>query len=289
MQKPALEARAEPILSGLRPLTLRPNRAGHLNFTHLIVMERGSGILSGTPELALQSGTVLVLPPDPARVFACQAGSRGWLIGAAPDAMADAIGQKSDSQHLRRIVDRIGVITSKAGLQEMAALSASFHAELTSPLRGADMAALAHLRLILIAFWRQSTDDTTDLRGKSSEARFVEDFRRRVELGFREQHPVSAYATDLGLTYDRLHDICRRSLQRTPLQLIHQRMLREAALRLERSGETIEQIAVSLGFADPTRFSHFFRRHTGLSPRMFRRNAAINADTLNQASFADWP
>jgi AraC-like DNA-binding protein len=73
------------------------------------------------------------------------------------------------------------------------------------------------------------------------------------------------------------------------LQLIHQRVLREAALRLERSGETIEQIAISLGFADPTRFSHFFRHYTGLPPRTFRRNAATASGAMDQASFADWP
>lgn len=289
MQHPALEARAEPILSGLRPLTLRPNRAGHLGFTHLILIEKGSGTLPGPPELTLESGTMLLLPPDPGRVLSCRAGSRGWLIGAAPDALADAIGHESDSRNLRSITDRTGVITSEIGAQEISGLAQAFQRELASSSRGSGMAALAYLRLILIAFWRQSSDELADPRGKSSEACFVEDFRRRVELGFREQHPVSAYAADLGLTYDRLHDICRRSLGRTPLQLIHQRMLREAALRLERSGQTIEQIAVSLGFADPTRFSHFFRRHTGLSPRAFRRNAAAALGALDQASFADWP
>ena len=82
------------------------------------------------------------------------------------------------------------------------------------------MAAMAYMRLMFIAFWQHSTDETAELRGKSSKARFIDNFRRRVELGFREQKPVSAYAAELGLTQDRVNYICRRSLGRKPLQLI---------------------------------------------------------------------
>ncbi|MEO8242782.1 MAG: hypothetical protein ABI832_10740, partial [bacterium] len=207
--EPPIEARAEPILSGLRPLTLRPNRAGHAGFSHLILIEKGSAKLAGTPEITLNAGMVLLLPPDTSRLITIRAGSRGWLLGAAPASIAEAIGTKADSLHLRALAARLALITCP-DLGDFTAHAAAFHLELTSPARGAAMAAVAHLRLILIAFWRLSTEDFTDLRGQSLEARFVEDFRRRVELGFRAQRPVSAYAADLGLTYDRLHDICRR-------------------------------------------------------------------------------
>jgi AraC-like DNA-binding protein len=286
-----LEARSEAFLPGLRPVTLRPNRAGHASYHHLILIENGGAVLSGAGDLTLGATMAMILPPDPSRVLTIQPGSRGWLLGCAPDLFADAIGTKTDSLNLRAVVSRIGLVTCDPATfqSSFAAPVLAFHTEVTSVKRGAAMAALAHLRLILIAFWRHSTQDTAALRGKSIESRFVEDFRRLVELGFRQQRPVSAYAADLGLTYDRLHDICRRSLGRTPLQLIHQRILREAGLRLERSGETIEQIALGLGFTDPTRFSHFFRRHVGQPPRDFRRKADRDSAHLDASSFADWP
>jgi AraC family transcriptional activator of pobA len=285
------QARSEAFLPGLRPLTLRPNRAGHASYHHLILIEKGHALLSGEGDVALGAHTAMVLPPDPARLLTVQAGSRGWLLGCAPDLFFDAIGAKTDSLHLRAAVSRLGLVTcDPAEFQAAFATPVlAFHAEVTSGGRGAAIAALAHLRLVLIAFWRHSAQDTGILRGKSSESRIVEDFRRLVELGFRQQRPVAAYAADLGLTYDRLHDICRRSLGRTPLQLIHQRILREAGLRLEKSGETIEQIALGLGFADPTRFSHFFRRHAGLPPRDFRRKADRASPQIDASSFADWP
>ena len=287
-----LEARVEEVLSGLRPVTLRPNRAGHAGYLHLIVIEKGSATLSGEIEIQLTAGMALILPPDPDRTLTVQAGSRGWLCGVAPDLVAEAIGTMSESLHLRRIAARMGLITCDQGPlhSDFVDRILALQQEINAPARGSAMAALAHLRLVLIAFWRHSSEDSTDLRGKSAEARFVEELRRLVELGFRQQRNVTAYAHDLGLTYDRLHDICRRSLGRTPLQLIHQRTLREAALRLEKSGETIEQIALGLGFADPTRFSHFFRRQSGQSPRDFRRSAGDQQTSpMDDASFADWP
>ena len=291
-----LAARSEEFLSTLRPVTLRPNRAGHAGYLHLILIEKGAASLSGQPDIPLSAHTALLLPPDPARILTLQAGSRGWLLGAAPDLVAEAVGQKSESLHLRGLTRRLGVVTCEANAFQTDLLTPvlAFDAEVKRPAKGSAMAAVAHLRLALIALWRHSGEDSSakdpaTQHGKSSEAGFVEDFRQLVELGFRSQRPVTAYAGELGLTYDRLHDICRRSLGRTPLQLIHQRTLREAALRLERSGETIEQVALALGFPDPTRFSHFFRRHAGLPPREFRAQSSPTAPTLEAPTFADWP
>lgn len=52
---------------------------------------------------------------------------------------------------------------------------------------------------------------------------------------------------------------------------MHQRIVLEAKRDLIYTSLTINQLADSLGFADPAYFSRFFRRMTGLSPRDFRR------------------
>lgn len=127
---------------------------------------------------------------------------------------------------------------------------------------------------------------------EAGSASLLHRFRQLVERNFRRQRPMTAYADDLGITADRLHDICRRTTGRPPLQLVHERLTREAMLHLERSARTIQQIAEQLGFRDPTYFSHFFKRQTGLSPAAYRRRVRTAGEeqrAAGAASYADWP
>ena len=69
-------------------------------------------------------------------------------------------------------------------------------------------------------------------------------------------------------------------------------MVQEAKLRLERSARNIQEISDSLGFRDPTYFSHFFKRKTGLSPAGYREIARASAGSENSmlsSGYADWP
>ena len=68
-----------------------------------------------------------------------------------------------------------------------------------------------------------------------------------------------------------LNTLCRALAGQSALQIVHQRIVLEAKRDLIYTSLTINQLADSLGFADPAYFSRFFRRMTGLSPRDFRR------------------
>ena len=103
---------------------------------------------------------------------------------------------------------------------------------------------------------------------------------------------MSRYAEELSVDYDRLHRICKREIGRTPAELVHERLTAEAKARLERTGHPLKRIAADLGFADATRFSHFFKRRTEMSPGAFRavvsRPDGEDLVSLKQG-FADWP
>ncbi|MFT4116691.1 helix-turn-helix domain-containing protein [Bradyrhizobium sp.] len=103
---------------------------------------------------------------------------------------------------------------------------------------------------------------------------------------------MTDYANLLGMTADRLHSLCSRELGRSPSELIQQRVVREAATRLESGTSTVKQVAFALGFKDAAYFSRFFRKHTGEAPGAWRQRVAARTKagrsrpTLN---FADWP
>lgn len=56
----------------------------------------------------------------------------------------------------------------------------------------------------------------------------------------------------------------------TPLQYIHSIRIANARALLEHTQYNITEIASLVGFDDPLYFSHFFKKHTGISPSKYR-------------------
>jgi AraC family transcriptional activator of pobA len=119
---------------------------------------------------------------------------------------------------------------------------------------------------------RQSRAAAQDNR--AAQAHFTR-FLVLVEAHHLEHWPVSRYAGQLGFSPERLNRLTRRECGRTALELVHERVAREARRRLTYIAAPIAQLAAELGFADPAYFCRFFKRHTGRSPRDFRRSLAV--------------
>jgi AraC family transcriptional activator of pobA len=169
---------------------------------------------------------------------------------------------------------------------------AAIAAEIATPARsGAASIMSAELTLCALRFWRLFAADS-DPEDEGSSDEILGRFRRLLEERYHQQLRVADYASLLGMTPDRLHALCSRELKRSPSALIQQRVVREAATRLEASTATVKQIAFALGFKDTAYFSRFFSKHTGEAPGAWRRRivargkAGRSKPVLN---FADWP
>jgi AraC-like DNA-binding protein len=113
-----------------------------------------------------------------------------------------------------------------------------------------------------------------------------------VEAQFRHHWPVARYAEELAVSPDRLHDLCVRSLGRSPRDLVHQRLVREACGLLSGTDLSIERLAADLGFGSASHFSRFFKRWMAVGPKAWREQVRAQAAAgrpLGPASYADWP
>lgn len=285
--------RAEPLPPVLRPTTIRPGRGGYAPFTHLLLLDHGeAGIETDTSPRQIEGPAAAILPPGESLLLQLGPGCGGWLLGMAPSMLAAAVGVRAESEFLAPIGTQLLIAPSlPAGTApDPFPLAERIGDELSGGAAGAHMAVLACLRLIVLDIWRGSGVQP-ELVGRGSEIHVLQAFRRLVELHFRSRLGVGDYADLLGVSYERLHRICRRNLQHSPLQLIHRRMMREAADWLERSGRSVQQIAHLLGFHDSAEFSHFFKRNSGLSPSAYRQQVRNHSAASRPAttSFADWP
>jgi AraC family transcriptional activator of pobA len=133
------------------------------------------------------------------------------------------------------------------------------------------------LRTILIWLARepatyryQSQTQEAPQEGARSAAHF-QHFTDLIEIHFEQHHPLTFYASQIGITAAHLNTLCRQQVGKTALDLIHARILLEAKRSLIYTSMRVALVSHSVGFADPAYFTRFFKRMTGSSPKQFRR------------------
>ena len=266
------------------------------NPTHAILLKAGQGHLvlpQGKRDVA---GPALVwLPPRTADRLHVKAGGAGFLLAIADEILVNTTASGAESIALAAVADRMLVlpIESESTRRDLDHSFSAIDREISRIEHGSSTVVAAHIVLIMVGLWRTSGLEDIAIRSRGASSSVLQKFRYLVELHFRDHWPIQKYADALAVSPDRLHAMCVRELKRPPLKLIHERIVREATLLLEKSMLTIEQISNHLKFKDPAHFNRFFKTNTGFPPGSFRREmshlAAHSRARQQHHSYADWP
>lgn len=100
----------------------------------------------------------------------------------------------------------------------------------------------------------------------------IRDFNFLVETHFRKKHTVKEYAELLHKSPKTLANLFNRYIQKSPLQIIHDRIALEAKRLILYTDYSIKEIGYQLGFDDLQSFSRFFKNVVGESPLEFRES-----------------
>ena len=105
----------------------------------------------------------------------------------------------------------------------------------------------------------------------------IRKFNYLVDLNFREKRKVSDYADLLFKSPKTLSNLFAIYNQKSPQQVIHERIALEAKRLMQYSDKQYQEIAYELGFNDAAHFSRFFKKMTGKSPSLYREQTQISA------------
>lgn len=100
-------------------------------------------------------------------------------------------------------------------------------------------------------------------------------FLELIELHYKQEHSIRYYASALNVTSNYLCKLTRQYMQVKPLELVHNRLLKEAQHLLRLSAHPIKSTMIELGFADLATFSHFFKKRTAMSPSAYQKRFLI--------------
>lgn len=100
------------------------------------------------------------------------------------------------------------------------------------------------------------------------------EFKKNVELYFRQLHTVKEYADLMSLSAKTLSQCVTECSGKSPLTIVNERVILEAKRLLRFTDMMIKEIAFSLGYDDPSYFVKFFKRQTGYLPADFRAQSS---------------
>lgn len=111
--------------------------------------------------------------------------------------------------------------------------------------------------------------------GNNHSNRKKEICRKLIQLiteHYKDQRCAQFYADQLGISLQHLSTTVKQVTGKSVLDTIAYIVIIDAKAQLKGTDMTIQEIAYSLNFPNPSFFCKFFRRHVGMSPLEFRNS-----------------
>ena len=259
--------------SSIHDWTIRAHR--HRNLFQVLLIEKGGGEMSyETAVVPFSAPAAILVPATTAHGFRFKPQvTDGWVVSFTED-VANALGDRS-GESLARLkavaADPLVPLASAAEAKRLSGLCAELQEESSLAREGYRLAmrgllALIAIEVVRLAVSRARSGAVTLSRGDAR----VDELRRLIDEHFRKERLISFYAEKLAMTSDRLNDHVKRATGVTAGHLIRQRVLTEAKRQLVFTNQAIHEIAYDLAFSDPSHFTRFFRKQTGMTPQAFR-------------------
>lgn len=130
----------------------------------------------------------------------------------------------------------------------------------------------AFLKLLLIECNNINSINPIEMDVDTTGDNLIRAFKKAVEKDYKREHSTSYYADLLYITPDHLNRTFKAKTGTTAKEYIQSRIITEAKRLLYFTDLANKEIAYELGFNEPANFSAFFKKHTQLSPSIFKKN-----------------
>jgi len=104
----------------------------------------------------------------------------------------------------------------------------------------------------------------------------LKNLRNLIIHNYRMQRSVKFYADQLGLTAKHISAVTKELCGMTVGEIIDEAVIFGAKIQLMYSEMSVNEVSEHLNFPNPSFFTRFFKHHTGMTPKEFRKSISSN-------------
>jgi AraC family transcriptional activator of pobA len=254
--------------AGLHNWEIRPHRHGGLHQFLILLAGSVRADAEGRIE-SLSAPGLLIVPVGLVHGFSFTPDAEGFVLTVADRFLEQCM--ESGREPLTYPVEVTAFSLHEA--EDLVLLRSAFeflHHESPWARPGRARATAACLDLILVAAARRLIQPPAQ-KGSAQARLLAAHFKALANRHAAEGWTVRQYAHELGVSVEHLSRACRTTAGRSPMRMVHDRLMAEAKRSLMYTAMSVQEIAFSLGFEDPPYFTRFFTRSEGCPPTEFRR------------------
>ena len=262
----ALDDRSRPNNWNIRP-------HAHAALNHVFCLTAGGGAIHAESlDTRFRTPCSILIPARTIHAFEFDDDTSGTVLTVSETFLREQLVRDSEFGELFSAPCLLEFSLNNRDAQSIYASLQRLTLELAWRAPGHAAAVESQLQVILVALLRLDHRGRDEVkRAQNRQAELVARFRNLLESEFRTNKSLTHYARQLGISSSRLRTVCMEFTHRSPIQLLQDRELLEAKRALLYSNISVAEAGYQLGFDDPAYFTRFFTKHTGMSPREFRR------------------
>ena len=133
------------------------------------------------------------------------------------------------------------------------------------------------LKRMIIKTTRLAKEQLITKKLDNHQVDIIRQFNVLVDNHFKEKRQVQDYADLLHKSPKTLSNLFRTYNEKSPLRIIHERIILEAKRLLYYTDKSISDIAYDLGYEELAPFSKLFKRIEGITPSKFQKGEVFKA------------
>ncbi|MBB3141432.1 4-hydroxyphenylacetate catabolism regulatory protein HpaA [Halomonas organivorans] len=214
-------------------------------------------------------------PPTVTHAFVIEEGCDGHVLTVRQQLVWDLLEESGELGDVHA-VSPLCVATGRLGGRHSAEVARvemlfeELRREFDEDRPGRALAMQTLTRLIFISLFRLASHALPAQPVRHEDLAVFQRFQMLIEDHFPHHWVLTQYADALGVTENRLNEICRRTAGKPSKRLVIDRLMQEARRLLIFTTASVNEIGYQLGFNDPAYFSRFFTREAGVTPGRYR-------------------
>ncbi|MEZ4988868.1 MAG: helix-turn-helix domain-containing protein [Saprospiraceae bacterium] len=246
----------------------------HSNLFQIFLFENGyTRFTSNTVQIELDRPSILTIPENTVHEFQQQKDAEGIVISISYPLLDDLLIHYPQGWAGLEKMHLFQQTENRQEFDQLFSLGRMIDEELGKDEPGKPVLIRSLLGQLLIRILRlgQMRQYRPLSGGEDRNHQYFNAFQRRIKLVNSSRRQIKEYASELGITPVHLNRICQAVAGKSALQVVKEHLILEAERHLSYSSYSISEIAHLLDFAGPNYFSRFFKKATGLTPRLYRK------------------